>query len=90
MDHIEIQQADLGRGGDLAKHSAEMTLDEVKKIAYDMHQKPNIIIKSGPNALWYIKKCPPEKILEKIAVWRQKEGRKCRHLRTMYVLLRND
>ena len=34
-----------------------LSLVEIIKIAYDMDQKPNILVKAGPNAKWYLKKC---------------------------------
>jgi hypothetical protein len=42
------------------------TLDMVMKLAYKMDDKPNIIIKAGKNAKWYMKKVPPNKIEEAI------------------------
>jgi hypothetical protein len=38
------------------------TFDMVRALAYAMEEKPNIIIKSGKNAMWYIKKCPKDEI----------------------------
>ena len=32
------------------------TLTQMIELAYSMKEKPNIIIKAGPNAKWYIKK----------------------------------
>jgi hypothetical protein len=49
------------------------TLDEVIQLAYKMEQKPNIIIKAGPNAKWYVKRFKPELIddeIEKQKKWR--------------------
>ena len=46
--------------GRVGKHGLDKTLslDQIINIAYKMDEKPNIIIKSGPNAKWYLKKCP--------------------------------
>ena len=50
-----------------------LTLEEIVKIAYTMNDKPNIIVKAGPNAKWYLKQCPKELIdteIEKQRSWR--------------------
>ena len=73
MDTIIIQNADLKWGknlhpadgeGRVGKQGidAKYTLDMVKAIAYRMPEKPNIIIKSGENAKWYIKECATDEI----------------------------
>ena len=36
------------------------TLIQMIDLAYRMGERPNIIIKSGPNAKWYLKKFDPE------------------------------
>jgi hypothetical protein len=77
MDHIKIDHADLKWGknlhpadgeGRVGKHGidANYTLEMVKAIAYRMPEKPNIIIKAGKNAKWYIKKCPNDEIIGEI------------------------
>ena len=38
------------------------TFDKVLALAYRMPGKPNIIIKAGRNAKWYIKKCATDEI----------------------------
>jgi len=38
------------------------TLDEMIAMAYTMVEKPNIIIKAGPNAKWYLKSFPKDAI----------------------------
>ena len=35
-----------------------LSLQEILEIAYKMEEKPNIIIKAGPRAKWYLKRCP--------------------------------
>jgi hypothetical protein len=49
------------------------TLDQMLELAYKMPEKPNILIKAGPNAKWYIKKYDPSVIdeeIEKQRKWR--------------------
>lgn len=43
-----------------------LSLTEIIEIAYKINEKPNIIIKAGPNAKWYLKRCPKELIDEEI------------------------
>ncbi len=38
------------------------TLERIIDLAYKMVEKPNIIIKAGPNAKWYLKKFPKDLI----------------------------
>ena len=40
----------------------DLTLSQVIEIAYSMKEKPNILIKAGPNAKWYFKKIDPNNI----------------------------
>lgn len=50
-----------------------LSLNEILKIAYKMKSKPNIIIKAGPKAKWYLKRCPENIIdteIEKQRNWR--------------------
>ncbi len=49
------------------------SLERVLTLAHDMPEKPNIIIKAGPNAKWYLKKCPPDEMNTEIE--RQKQWR---------------
>ena len=61
----------------------DFTLVQMIELAYKMEQKPNILIKAGPNAKWYIKKFDPsviEKEIEKQQSWR--DVSRC----TMYVI----
>ena len=39
-----------------------LSLAEIMDIAHRMENKPNIIIKGGKNAKWYLKRYPKEKI----------------------------
>ena len=59
------------------------TLDMVLKLAYKIEDKPNIIIKAGPNAKWYLKRCPKEMIETKIQeLQKWKNTSSC----TMYII----
>ena len=42
------------------------TLEQVIQIAYKMSPKPNIIIKAGPRAKWYLKRFARDEIEEEI------------------------
>ena len=50
-----------------------LSLNRILEIAYKMDEKPNIIIKAGPRAKWYLKKCP--KHLIDIAIEKQRNWR---------------
>jgi hypothetical protein len=63
------------------------TLGQMIEIAYKMEEKPNILIKAGPNAKWYIKKFDPnviEEEIEKQRSWR--DISRC----TMYIIEWDD
>ncbi len=50
-----------------------LSLVQVIELAYKMEEKPNILIKAGQNAKWYIKKFDPaiiEEEIKKQASWR--------------------
>ncbi len=51
-------------------------------LAYHMDEKPNIIIKAGPNAKWYIKKCHPDTLEREIEKQKWRNVSRC----TMYVI----
>jgi hypothetical protein len=98
MDTITIEHADLKWGKNLHPANREgcvgkegidatYTLDMVKTIAYRMPEKPNIIIKSGKDAKWYIKKCPKDEIIKEIELMRNSSFYKKSLRCTMYVLL---
>ncbi len=59
------------------------TLDMVINLAYKMADKPNIIIKAGQNAKWYMKKVPLNKIDEAIEKQKWRDTSRC----TMYVIV---
>ena len=98
MDTIKIEHADLKWGKNLHPEDGEgrvgkqgidanYTLDMLKVIAYRMPEKPNIIIKSGINAKWYIKKCPNDEIIREIENMRNSVYCENARRSTMYVLL---
>lgn len=82
MEHINFIQkrngVDLGwnesniqppdREGCVGKSGLDknLSLGEILEIAYKIHDKPNIIIKAGPRAKWYLKRCTKELIDEEI------------------------
>jgi|LakMenE01Jun11ns_1017448.scaffolds.fasta_scaffold9791435_2 hypothetical protein len=50
-----------------------LSLEEILEIAYKMNEKPNVIIKAGPRAKWYLKRCHKDLIeteIEKQRSWR--------------------
>jgi hypothetical protein len=97
VDTIIIEHADLKWGKNLYPADGEgrvgkqginskYTLDMVKAIAYRMPEKPNIIIKAGKNAKWYIKKCPMDEIIREIVKMRNSIYGENSRRSTMYVL----
>jgi len=60
----------------------KLTLNQILEIAYNMEQKPNILIKSGPNAKWYIKKVDPHVIDNEIKKQNWRDTSRC----TMYII----
>jgi hypothetical protein len=59
-----------------------LTLEEVLEIAYKMDNKPNIIIKGGKNAKWYLKIIQKEKIEDEIKKQKWRDTSRC----TMYII----
>jgi hypothetical protein len=50
-----------------------LSLERILEIAYKMDKKPNVIIKAGPRAKWYLKQCSKDLIdaeIEKQRSWR--------------------
>jgi hypothetical protein len=102
MEHVEKcisrHGANLKHGRDLHPADREgcvgnrgidktYTLERVVAIAFKMPRKPNILIKAGVNAKWYIKECHPDRIefeIEKARV--APRGGKSVHLCTMYII----
>jgi hypothetical protein len=62
------------------------TLPMVMALAYQMVEKPNIIIKAGENAKWYIKKCPIDEIDREIAKMLNSAYSKSALLCTMHII----
>jgi hypothetical protein len=78
MEHVmtlkKVTSADVGyHGSDIYPKDCKfrvgkrgidksLTLDKIIELAYGMEEKPNIIIKAGPNAKWYLKSFPKDKI----------------------------
>ena len=61
------------------------TLEMVMNLAYKMDDKPNIIIKAGKNAKWYMKKIPLNKIDEAVEKQKWRDTSRC----TMYIIVWN-
>ena len=59
-----------------------LTLQQVLSLAYKNYHKPNIIIKAGPNAKWYFKCYPVNKIEHEIEKQRWRNTSRC----TMYII----
>lgn len=58
------------------------TLEMVLKLAYKMETKPNVIIKAGPNAKWYLKLCQKELIEQNIEKQKWRDTSRC----LMYII----
>lgn len=72
----------IGTNGIDKNYTFEMVLD----LAYKMDIKPNIIVKAGPNAKWYIKKCPKELIDAEIIKQQWRDTSRC----IMYIIEWDD
>ena len=59
-----------------------LTLVQMIEIAYNMEQKPNILVKGGPNAKWYIKKFDPSILDSEIKKQSWRDTSRC----TMYII----
>jgi len=83
IGYHESNLESLNRVGCVGKSGIDKkyTLEQVMKLAYEI--RANIIIKAGKNAKWYLKKCLPNEIDDKIE--KQKKWRDmCRY--TMWVI----
>ena len=58
------------------------TLDMVMDLAYKLDNKPNIIIKAGPNAKWYMKKVHVDVIDNEIEKQKWRDTSRC----TMFII----
>ena len=59
------------------------TLNMIMKLAYNMDDRPNIIIKAGKNAKWYMKKVPVNKIMERVEKQKWRDTSRC----IMYIIV---
>ena len=77
--HPKTREGCVGKAGIDKSYTFEMVL----KLAYKMERKPNIIVKAGPNAKWYLKYCRKDMIEDKVETqkWRG-EIETC----TMYII----
>ena len=62
------------------------TFEMVMRLAYKMDNKPNIIIKAGPNAKWYLKHFQKDVIDEEIEKQKWRDTRRC----IMYIIDWNE
>lgn len=58
------------------------TFEMVLKLAYKMENKPNIIIKAGPNAKWYLKRFQKDVIDDEINKQKWRDTSRC----SMYII----
>lgn len=68
----------VGSSGINKSFTFEMVLD----LAYKMDNKPNIIIKAGPNAKWYLKRFKKDAIYDQIEKQKWRDTSRC----TMYII----
>ena len=70
--------------GRVGKHGLDkdLTLEQVILLARNMEEKPNIIIKSGKNAKWYLKKCAPAAVEREVGQNNWRDVSRC----LMYVI----
>ena len=74
----------IGREGCVGSRGIDKTytFEMVLELAYKMEVKPNIIIKAGKNAKWYLKYFQKETIQEEIEKQRWRDTSRC----TMYII----
>ena len=65
-----------------------LTLERILEIAYKMDEKPNVIIKAGPRAKWYLKRCPKDLIDKEIG--KQKSWRDISRYTMWIIEWKND
>jgi hypothetical protein len=98
MEHIAMmrkrQGVDVGyhsanihpadREGCVGKNGIDktFTLEKMIELAYKMPNKPNIIIKAGPNAKWYLKRFPKDVIESEIQKQTWRDTSRC----IMYII----
>jgi hypothetical protein len=74
----------INREGCVGKNGIDksFTLEKIIELAYKTNEKPNIIIKGGPNAKWYLKRFPKEEIETEIEKQKWRDVSRC----TMYII----
>jgi hypothetical protein len=74
----------IDREGCIGKSGIDksFTLEMIIQLAYKMENKPNIIIKAGPNAKWYLKRFSKDIIEEEINKQTWRDTSRC----TMYII----
>ena len=55
-----------------------LKLEEIIEIAYRIENRPNIIVKAGKNAKWYLKKIPREDIEVEIKNQQWRDTSRCK------------
>ena len=91
MEHIKNVQ--IRKGVDVGYHSSNLhpyprgidesyTFEMVLNLAYEMENKPNIIIKAGPRAKWYLKYFQKDTIEDEIEKQKWRDTSRC----TMYII----
>jgi hypothetical protein len=76
--HPENRQGCVGESG----IDKNYTFEQVLELAYNMKEKPNIIVKAGRNAKWYLKKIQIEEIESAI----EKQKWRKTHNYEMYII----
>lgn len=76
--HPQDREGCVGKQG-LDKN---LTLEEILRISYKIEERPNIIIKAGKNAKWYLKRCPKELIDSEVSKQAWRETNRC----VMYII----
>ena len=77
--HPKDRMGRVGKSG----FDKTLRLNDIIDIAYSMENpRPNIVIKGGPNAKWYLKHCEEDKIDEKIEKNKWRDSSRC----TMYII----
>jgi hypothetical protein len=59
-----------------------LTFEKVLEIAYKMPNRPNVIVKAGPNAKWYLKYFEKELIEDEVNKQSWRDTSRC----TMYII----
>lgn len=79
-DNIHPENGDgcVGKAG----INKEFSLPQIIELAYSMKEKPNILIKAGPSAKWYLKKFDTRIIESEIEKQNWRDTSRC----TMYII----